>query len=444
MNSIESAILSYLSNSLWQVPLVFAAGALSARILRTAGPRAEHRVWVITLLASSLLPGLSLLPLDSLAGWWPWQSSLHPPGDAHVSVQMGPGAGLGGFALPPALLQAIAAVYILVLAWFAVRFLLRCAHLPAVARDSTALKINGGAALALARCAQQPGMPPVTLASSPRIFSPLTMGLRRVQILLPHGLEDRLAPADLRMVIAHECAHIRRHDFLKNLLYELVSLPVAYHPVLWLTRQHIAESREMVCDQAAAEFSSPHEYAQSLLRLAAMLLTGQPRRIPHVIGIFDANTLERRLVKLTQLNARIGRLRRAVLVAFCIAFGVAACTSALALRTSVDPTAAANPNTSSSDPHSIPPEKAASHVKSKVMPVYPPEAKKARIQGKVVLDAIIGKTGDVEHLSVVSGPKELQQSALDAVRQWTYDPFLLNGEPVEVKTTINITYSLQK
>jgi protein TonB len=79
---------------------------------------------------------------------------------------------------------------------------------------------------------------------------------------------------------------------------------------------------------------------------------------------------------------------------------------------------------------------------NKVVPVYPPAAKKAKIQGKVVIDAVIGTDGNVENLRVVSGPPELQQSALDAVRQWTYKPYLLNGDPVEVETTINIIYNL--
>jgi outer membrane biosynthesis protein TonB len=57
---------------------------------------------------------------------------------------------------------------------------------------------------------------------------------------------------------------------------------------------------------------------------------------------------------------------------------------------------------------------------------------------------VIGKDGTVEELKVASGPKELQQSSLDAVRQWIYKPFLLNGDPVEVKTTINVVYSLAK
>jgi protein TonB len=81
---------------------------------------------------------------------------------------------------------------------------------------------------------------------------------------------------------------------------------------------------------------------------------------------------------------------------------------------------------------------------SKVPPVYPPDAKKARITGKVVLSTIIGKDGTVEHLSVNSGPAQLQQAAVDAVRQWTFQPYLLNGDPVEVETTINITFSLAK
>ena len=86
----------------------------------------------------------------------------------------------------------------------------------------------------------------------------------------------------------------------------------------------------------------------------------------------------------------------------------------------------------------------AENLLNKVVPVYPPEAKKARIQGTVVLDAVIGKDGKVENLRVVSGPSQLQQSSLDAVRQWTYKPYLLNGDPIEVKTTVNVVYSLGK
>jgi TonB family protein len=77
-------------------------------------------------------------------------------------------------------------------------------------------------------------------------------------------------------------------------------------------------------------------------------------------------------------------------------------------------------------------------------PIYPPDAKKARVQGEVVLDAVIGKDGKVENLNVVSGPPMLQSSSIEAVRQWIYKPFLLNGDPVEVRTSIHVIYSLKK
>jgi TonB family protein len=86
----------------------------------------------------------------------------------------------------------------------------------------------------------------------------------------------------------------------------------------------------------------------------------------------------------------------------------------------------------------------AGQVVSQVPPVYPPDAKNAHIQGTVVLKAIVGKTGDVEQVSVVSGPPELTHSAIDAVSKWKYKPYLLNGQPVAVLTTVNVNYSLEE
>jgi protein TonB len=78
----------------------------------------------------------------------------------------------------------------------------------------------------------------------------------------------------------------------------------------------------------------------------------------------------------------------------------------------------------------------------KTMPVYPPIAKAARVQGTVVLRATISKEGRITDLHVVSGPAMLQQAALQAVRSWRYRPYLLNNEPVQVETTINVIFTL--
>jgi TonB family protein len=75
-------------------------------------------------------------------------------------------------------------------------------------------------------------------------------------------------------------------------------------------------------------------------------------------------------------------------------------------------------------------------------PQYPSSAKKKGIQGTVVLLATIGKDGKITDLEVVSGPPELQEPSVKAVRTWTYRPYLLNGEPVAVQTQINVTFAL--
>ncbi len=79
---------------------------------------------------------------------------------------------------------------------------------------------------------------------------------------------------------------------------------------------------------------------------------------------------------------------------------------------------------------------------SKAQPVYPVDAKQSGVSGTVVLGAIIGTDGAVEDLRVISGPDLLRQAALDAVKTWRYRPYLLNGQPVEVRTTVNIIFTL--
>jgi protein TonB len=84
----------------------------------------------------------------------------------------------------------------------------------------------------------------------------------------------------------------------------------------------------------------------------------------------------------------------------------------------------------------------AGNLLAKTFPQYPAIARAARIQGTVVLQATISKSGMIENLRVIGGPTMLQQAAMDAVRSWRYKPYLLNGEPVEVETTINVVFNL--
>jgi protein TonB len=78
----------------------------------------------------------------------------------------------------------------------------------------------------------------------------------------------------------------------------------------------------------------------------------------------------------------------------------------------------------------------------KVQPKYPKEARKKGVEGSVVMKAIISKTGDIEDLSLVSGDPLLVPSAMKAVKQWKYRPYILEGRPVEVDTRITVNFRL--
>ncbi len=445
MTHAESWILSYLVNSLWQVPLLCAAGWLAARALRPLGPSAEHRAWVTVLALQALLPAVPTLPVGWLRAVLSWIAPPpHPAADGNVSVVFGPGAALGGFHLPALLLTVAAAAYAMLMLYFFARFAWRCVGLASIQRNASQLTLSPSQSACLARAQRIFAIDSVSLRVSQELHVPVTLGLTRSAILLPAALAPALSDSDFRTVIEHELAHIRRRDFARNLVYELLSLPVLYHPLLRLTRERIAETREMICDQLAAQHTGAIEYGRSLLRLASLLIGSPVRRIP-AIGIFDSHTLERRLMRLKQNPTITQGTHRALLIAACALLAVATCASALTLHlnvTSTSPSAIAL--STHSDPRPIPAAEAAEHVLTKVPPQYPPDAKKAHVQGIVILDAVINEQGQVEKLKVVSGPAVLQQSALDAVRQWTYKPFLLDGQPVAVETTINVHYSLSK
>jgi protein TonB len=84
------------------------------------------------------------------------------------------------------------------------------------------------------------------------------------------------------------------------------------------------------------------------------------------------------------------------------------------------------------------------HIIHKVAPKYPKEARKQYVEGTVRLHTIIAKDGSIKNLEVISGHPLLVDAALKAVRKWRYSPTLLDGQPVEVDTTIDVNFELNK
>jgi TonB family protein len=449
MSAFESWILAYLVNSLWQVPLVFLAAWVAARLVRPAGPHMEHRVWGTALLLQTALPACSL----SLGELWrgllrvlQWASAgAANSGNTHVAL--GPASpGATPLFLPPVLLVAITVAYLCSILYFAARLSwalfktreLRCqaSHIPLSRETATQWSRYAGLLQVDSHAA--------CIVTSPNVSGPVTIGIRQSVLLLPIGFLERVSPTDLEAVFAHECAHMHRRDFARNLLYRALSLPVAYHPLLWLTGSRLAETREMLCDQMAAEaVAGPDRYARSLLRLASLLPARMPAVTLHAIGFFDANIFERRIMSLTQKRMPLRTAQRFALAVACGVVALATCASALALHMEVStpatPAPAANPL------HAVAVKVTALKILTKVPPVYPVEAKanKDTLDGPVVLVLIVGKDGVVENIRVSKSLRsDYDRSALDAVRQWRFQPFLLNGNPVEVKTDVTVTFYL--
>jgi TonB family protein len=284
------------------------------------------------------------------------------------------------------------------------------------------------------------GVTRVVLCESSAVVGPAMVGMQTV--LLPTGFIGKVQEGDLEAALAHELAHVRRRDYAKNVGYALLMLPVAYHPCAWWIKKAVGVSRETVCDAMAAEaLESRRTYARSLLRLAMVIPAGLRGGATAAVGIFEGNTLERRVRTMMERGKRLrGAARMAAMVAVLVLSG-AAIVSMMGTHVTVR---AGEDVAGKTGPTQVPAKVMAARIVTQVQPKYPEEAKKAKIQGAVVLSVLIGKDGTVEHLKVVSGPKELQRSALDAVRQWTYKPLLVDGNPVEVETTISVVYTLRE
>ncbi|HEV2578593.1 MAG TPA: M56 family metallopeptidase [Acidobacteriaceae bacterium] len=454
MTHLELTLLNYLLNSLWQTPVIFLFAVLAARITASAGPRTQHRIWVTALILEALLPACAFGP--SLRGMLlSFMHSAHSRVTTQTTL-LGVTAPAPGSPHLVALAESVALVaYIAASLYFAVRLAVRLHRTRALRHTAQPIVLTGEPLALWNRCARIFGIDDAHLAASAHVVGPSTIGIRRRTILVPPTLLTSISCEDLAAALAHEFAHMRRRDFARNLLYEFIALPIAWHPLLWLTRLRIAESREMVCDEIAARAThGATRYAHSLLRLAESFSRPTPAATLHAIGILDANVLERRVMKLTRIHSITAVSRRAAIIA-AVALGIATCASAMSLRLEVPTSAILSAHTVSPAPAFIASGSqqpdgpirvaggiAAGQIISKVDPIYPPIARAAGIAGAVVLHAIIGADGTIQQLAVISGPPMLVGSAMDAVRQWVYKPYLLNGEPVKVDTTITVNYSL--
>ena len=437
MSGAERWVLDYVLNAIWQVPLLYGAAWVAARLMRRVGPGAEHRVWVGALVAAVVVPACRLPELRWLRVGG--EASRGSVGFGVVTRAVDAG---GTWGLPPFAGAVVVAAYFAVLGYFCVRLAWGLWRGWVLQRESRPLRLSGAEARSWERWCGWFGLDGVGLAESEGVDGPVTVGVWRRVLLAPPGFLAGVDAGERDAALAHECAHMQRRDFGWNAVYEVLSLTVAFHPAVWVVKARIAESREQVCDALAAEAmgGERNEYARSLLRLASRMSGRTPVRSVHAIGIFDANILERRVMQLTTKRVEVRRAVRLAVGAACVALGVAACGTAMALRMEVKAPAAAK----ASD-HAA--KDGAEVVAPKLLlhraPEYPEQAKKDKVSGVVLVGMTIGTDGVPSGLHIVKGLRaDMDQSSLDALKDWKYSPAMRGGVPVATEITVTLTFSM--
>lgn len=141
------------------------------------------------------------------------------------------------------------------------------------------------------------------LFCSQAVSGPLTVGAWRPAVILPERLLTEASAEILKAALGHELAHIRRRDFACNLVYELLYLPLSFHPAAALVRREINLTRELACDELVSErLMDAHTYARSLVSLAGSL--SSPTPATYALGMNGADILEDRVMRLVNRSAR--------------------------------------------------------------------------------------------------------------------------------------------
>jgi beta-lactamase regulating signal transducer with metallopeptidase domain/uncharacterized membrane protein YkoI len=328
MTSLSRAVLFLLLNAAWQVSLIGLLALATDRILRGIAARFRHALWVSALAICVALTLNSTLRLQPEPAPLPAHVSdaadLHVPVDSIQTAQSTPSGrqDLHGFTAPIVACNRILGLVLSAL--YGLLLIYRCARLSqawhrtrALRRSARRIELSPSLARALERCRSIMGLRKLTVLASSRVAVPVTTGAFRPIVILPERL---LGEADLPLLLSslgHEAAHIARRDYLFNLLYEFISLPLWFHPAMRLVLRRIRQTRELRCDEIVTErLLEPRIYAQSLVQLAGAALPFGRSAATITVGIADADILEERIMRILKNSpARLGRRSALILTA---------------------------------------------------------------------------------------------------------------------------------
>lgn len=333
MSKISELILTFLLNAAWQIAVIALVASVCAHLLRNAAARYRHALWLAALVLSLAIPVSGIVgpasevspPIKERPG-----APLEARDDSslNLSSPQAPDAADAGAVKWPAfntllrrhrqplwggsrLLLVLGAIYVLFILYALIKLWRTWRQTVALRRSAYGREIPAPLAVGAALCRNAFGLRNVTLLCSHETTVPFTVGTRRPVIILPESFYLEVSEETLTTVLGHEMAHVARRDFAINFICELLFLPISFHPLVKFMRRELNRTRELACDEMVTErLLEPVAYARALVRVASAFIS--PAHGTLTLGIFDADILEERIMRLTRrgrlTGPRVGRL----------------------------------------------------------------------------------------------------------------------------------------
>ena len=335
MNPMNEIVVTYLTNALWMTCVIAAATSLLSRTLRRCPSSYRHALWVAALLLAVSLPFASLRAsrdnyksrpesgtaastvqsvesgFSGTSPWARWRQMQH----GGQPVRFGPHwVGL------------VAMLYLGFIFYRAARLYRGWQSLRAMLHKSSEAQIPPAMRTVVEQCHLLLGLKLVPILLAPEGQGPATLGIRKPVLVLPEWFLSQTSADEVSSTLSHELAHIRRHDFLLNLVYELLILPISFHPAAAVIKARIDQTRELACDEIAAESLPTHtRYARSLLRIAQSMAKQRPAHVGYALGLFDTNTLEDRIMNVLERANRVRKTSARALVLATLTLLIVTC-----------------------------------------------------------------------------------------------------------------------
>lgn len=333
--AMERWIVEYVVNCAWQIPLLAAGAWMLVKAMRP-GVLTQHCLWLSVLAMAVVLPGRgidwpetaqnevrepSAIESERFVGTLDPKTSLvvaasfreARSGD-DVSESLLDSAGSRRrrrIHLGIAATQWLVRIYFATVLFGAARFLEALFAARRLVKESREVTLGAETMRLFEALGKRLGVKRPCLRESDGVAGPVVVGVLRPVLLTPENFAAH-ADEEISAALCHELAHVRRRDYLVNLVCQVAALPVAWHPAVYAVQARIRRTREMVCDAIAAEeMESGAGYARCLVSLAQQMVSvANASSESQAMGLFENGTIEERVMKLTETKAQVsGRTR---------------------------------------------------------------------------------------------------------------------------------------